>query len=244
MRNRIQFFSTYDMSISYHLQNAEEVIVKYHNGWRPLDVNDVIELYNIWLYVDNGIYMKSWSEDTLNEIKGYKDDIIPFFSKLVETTWARVYKQIDLSYRHNFWEIIDRFNIKSFVSKTTLEEALSENSYELRYLLQRERLVKKYDGLLAIMLKVNEYTAEWLLSEFVEEDKFGSREHLYFPSSLTLQDREEIISAYLDRPEPNLNYVRLVLVAKKDSNLRLSDDVILKATNVERALNNQLINED
>jgi len=243
MRNRIQYFSTYDMSISYYLQNAEEIIVKYHKGWRPEEVNDVIELYNIWLFVDNGIYMKSWSEDTLNEIKGYKDDIIPFFSKLNESSWVGVYKQVDFSYRHNFWEIIDRFNIKSFISKATLDDALLENSYDLRYLLQRERLVKKNNELLATLLKENEHTAEWLLSEFVEDDKFGNHEHMYFPSALTLQDREDIISAYLDLPEPNLNYVRLVLVAKKDSNLRLSDDVVLKAKNVEGELNNKYFNE-
>lgn len=244
MRNRIQYFSTYDMSISYYLQNAEEIIEKYHKGWRPDDVNDVIELYNIWLFVDNGVYMKSWSEDTLNEIKGYKDVVIPFFAKLNESTWVEVYRQVDFAYRHNFWEIIDRFNIKSFISKATLDEALLENSYDLRYLLQRERLVKKYNELLAALLKVNEHTAEWLLSEFVEDDKFGNREHMFFPSALTLQDREDIISAYLDLPEPNLNYVRLVLVAKKDSNLKLSDDVVLKATNVERELNNKLFNGD
>ena len=243
MRNRIQYFSTYDMSISYYLQNAEEIIEKYHKGWRPDDVNDVIELYNIWLFVENNIYMKSWSEDTLNEIKGYKDDIIPFFSKLNELTWVEVYKQVDVSYRQNFWEIIDKFNIKSFISKATLDEVLLEDSYDLRYLLQRERMVKKNNELLATLLKENEHTAEWLLSEFVEDDKFGHREHMYFPSALTLQDRESIISAYLDLPEPNLNYVRLILVAKKDSNLRLSDDVVLKAKNVEGELNNKYFNE-
>lgn len=243
MKNRIQYFSTYDMSISYYLQNAEEIIVKYHKGWRPEEVNDVIELYNIWLFVDNGIYMKSWSEGTLNEIKGFKDDVIPFFANLNESTWVEVYKQVDFAYRHNFWEIIDRFNIKSFISKATLDEALLENSYDLRYLLQRERLVKKNNELLGTLLKENDHTAEWLLSEFVEDDKFGNHEHMYFPSALTLQDREDIISAYLDLPEPNLNYVRLVLVAKKDSNLRLSDDVVLKAKNVEGELNNKYFNE-
>ena len=100
------------------MAKKEEIIEKYHKGWRPEDVNDVIELYNIWLFVDNGINMKSWSENTLNEIKGYKDVIILFFSKLNQSTWVEVYKQVDFSYRHNFWEIIDRFNIKNFISRT------------------------------------------------------------------------------------------------------------------------------
>lgn len=82
MRNRVQFFSNYDLSISYYLQNAEEIIKKYHDGWRPTEVNDVIELYNILLFIANGIYMKSWTEETLQEIKGYKEVIIPFFSNM------------------------------------------------------------------------------------------------------------------------------------------------------------------
>ena len=243
MRNRVQYFSNYDMSISYYLQNAEEIIKKYHDGWRPTEVNDVIELYNILLFIANGIYMKSWTEETLQEIKGYKEVIIPFFSNMNDDSWVLIYKQTDFEYRHNFWEIIDRFNIKCSVDYATLKDAIAGNTYDLRYVLQRERLVKKYDKILAQLLKENEYTAEWMLSEFVEDDKFGSREHIYFPTSLTLQDRENIISAYLDSPEPNLNYVRLILVAKKDANLKLSDDVVLKAKTVERTLNNKYFND-
>lgn len=244
MKDRIQYFSTYDMSISYYLQNAEEIIEKYHDGWRPDEVNDVIELYNIWLFIENGIYMKNWSEDTLREIKGYKEVIIPFFSALKKGTWVGIYKEVNFEYRRNFWEIVDRFNIKSFIDMETLCEALADNSSDLRYILQRERLVKKYDKMLGLLLKENEHTAEWLLSEFVEEDKFDNHEHIYIPASLTLQEREDIISAYLDKSEPNLNYVRLVLVAKKDANLKLSDDVVLKAKNVERTLNNKYFNEN
>lgn len=51
MKDRIHFFSTYDMSISHYLQQAEEVIAKYSRGWRPNEINDVIELYNIWQFV-------------------------------------------------------------------------------------------------------------------------------------------------------------------------------------------------
>lgn len=230
------------MSISYNLNNAEEIITKYHNGWRPIEVNDVLELYNIWLFVDNGIYKNDWPDDVLSEIKGFKYDIISFFSSLKEITWVNVYKQIDFSYRHNFWEIIDIFNIKSFITKSTLCEAFSENSYELRYMLQRDRLVKKYNALLADMLKRNDFAAEWLLSEFVEDDKFGTHERMYFPSALTLKDREDIISTYLDLPEPNLNYVSLALVAKNGPNLKISDEVVLKAKKVERDLSNQYFN--
>ena len=115
---------------------------------------------------------------------------------------------------------------------------MSGVQYELVYVLQRKRLVKKYDGILARLLKKNENTAEWLLSEFVQQ-KDNSRSSFSFPSSLSLSDRESIISEYLDRLEPNLNYVGLVLEAKRDANLSLSDDVVYKAKVKARELNDK-----
>lgn len=244
MRDRIQFFSTYDMSISHYLQQAEEVIAKYSSGWRPNEINDVIELYNIWQFVDHGIYMKDWSDRTLQEIRGYKEPIIRFFTDIDREIWPDTYKQIEHGYRHCFWEIIDQFNITGFMTLESVKAAISENDYELIDILRRERLVRKHDKIVAQLLLENEKTAEWLLTEFVEENNLGEREHLFFPTSLTLKDREKIISDYLDTEEPNLNYVRLVIVAKKDANLRLSDEVVLKAMTVERQLNEKYFNKE
>ena len=129
MRDRIHFFSTYDMSISHYLQQAEEVIAKYSSGWRPNEINDVIELYNIWQFVDHGIYMKDWPESTLQEIKGYKEPIIRFFTGIDKETWPDTYKQIEHGYRHCFWEIIDLFNITGFI---TLESGIRDQGDGIR----------------------------------------------------------------------------------------------------------------
>ena len=242
MRDRVHFFSTYDMSISFYLPMAEEVIKKYQGGWRPTDVNDVIELYNIWLFVDNDVYMKSWTEETLHIIrKDFKNEVIRYFNGIGKTSWMDVYKQIEIGYRKYFWEIIDKFNIDGFITLDNLQEAFSENDYELIDLLHQSRLVNKHQQTVATLLKENSHTAEWLLQEFVQEDKLHSHEHLYFPKALTLEERETIISKYLDSANPNLNYVRLVLLAKKDANLRLSDVLRLKATKLERKLNEEVL---
>jgi len=205
-------------------------------------VNDVIELYNIWLFVDNNVYMKSWSEETLQIIrKDFKTEIIRYFIGLGKASWVDVYKQIEMGYRKCFWEIIDKFNIDEFISLDNLREAFSENDSELIDLLHQSRLVNKHQQTVTTLLKENSHTAEWLLREFVEEDKLHSHEHLYFPKTLTLEDREAIISEYLDSANPNLNYVRLVLLAKKDTNLRLSAPLLLKATNLEKKLNEEVL---
>lgn len=69
MREKVHYYSKYDMSIPFNLQRVDAVIEKYKAGWRPGDVNDVMELLNIWLLVDNGVPAMDWSEDTLQLIR-------------------------------------------------------------------------------------------------------------------------------------------------------------------------------
>ncbi len=242
MRERVYFYSKYDMSIPFELKKAVDVVEKYTGGWRPSDVNDVIELYNIWLFVENGVvYGAGWSEEKLALIqKVFKEEVIRFFAELEKGTWVSVFKQVDIEYTHNFWEILDRFNYGGILDLETLKDAFSERSWDLRELLQQERLVNRHQQAVAGLLKENDRSAEWLLQEYVQYDDVHDHKMLFFPKSLSFQDREEIISRYLDAERPNLNYVRLVLQARKDANLRLSDVLRLKAKKVEQRLNEEL----
>ena len=242
MEERVHFYSTYDMSIPINIERADMVIEKYKQGWRPESINDVIELYNIWLFVENNIRKTDWDDNKLGMIKNaFKTEVIRYFSKLSRETWAAAYNQIEIGERQYFWEIIDRFGIDGLIDENTLKESLSDNAWELRELLQYERLVNRYQQIITILLKENESTAEWLLQEFVEENSLHNHDRMYFPKSLTFQDREDIISRYLDSEKANLNYVRLVMLAKKDSNLRLSDAVRLKADRLEKKLNEEVL---
>lgn len=241
MRDQVHYYSTYDMSIPFELKKAGEVVEKYKAGWGPGDVNDVIELYNIWLFVENGVYRTDWTEETLELVRTeFKEEVAHFFSGLQKGTWVNVFKQVDVEYTHCFWEILDRFSFGGILDVDTLRDAFSEKTWELRELLQQERLVNQHQKAIAELLKENEHAAEWLLQEYVQDDDIYDRKKLFFPKALSFQDREEIISRYLDTERPNLNYVRLVLLARKDANLRLSDALRLKASKVEQRLNEEL----
>ena len=243
MRDRVHYFSKFNMSGSFYWERAANVIYNYQAGWRPEDINDVVELYNIWLFVKNGVHDKTWTCGILETVFGFKEYVITAFSQLVKDSWASTYEQVDIEYRRYFWEIIDNFNISCKITEETLEQAVSKSPHELAFILSRKRLVKKYDACLARLLMKNENTAEWLLSEFIKQ-KDNSNQSLAFPPSLSLNDRECIISKYLDRQAPNPNYVQLVLEAKRDANLNLSDAVIYKAKLKIRELNNKYFTEN
>lgn len=240
MREKVHYYSKYDMSIPFNLQRAEAVIEKYKAGWRPESVNDVMELHNIWLFVDNGVPAKDWSEEILQLIRtDFKGEVVRFFSALTRDTWVEVFKQTEIDYKHCFWEILDRFNIHGLLDVETVRDAISGSPWELRDLLHQERLVHQNERMIVVLLKENENSAEWLLQEYVEEDSLDSHKKFFFPRSLTFQDKEDIISRYLDGEKPNLNYVRLIQMARMDSNLRLSDRLRLKAQKVEKRLNEE-----
>ena len=240
MRYRVDYYSKYDMSIPFNLQLADAVIEKYETGWRPDSVNEVIECYNIWLFVENGVPAKDWTEDVLELIRtDFKREVVRFFTALSRNTWVSVFKQIDSEYNHYFWEIVDRYNIHSLFDVETIRDAIADSPWRLGGILQQERLVTQNQQALVELLKENKNTAEWLLQEYVQEDSLHSKKKYYFPKILTFEDKEDIISRYLDSERPNLNYVRLILVAKTDSNLRLSDQVRLKAKRVEKRLNDE-----
>lgn len=240
MRDKVHYYSKYDMSIPFNLQRADAVIEQYKTGQRPESVNDVIELYNIWLFVENGVSAKDWSEGTLQLIRTqFKREVVRFFSSLTRETWVSVFKQTDIDYKHCFWKILDRFNINGLLDVDTVREAIAGSTWELRDLLHQERLVDQNQQTIVVLLKENENSAEWLLQEYVQEDELDSKKKYFFPKALTFQDKEDIISRYLDGEKPNLNYVRLIQLAKTDSNLRLSDKLRLKAKKVEKRLNDE-----
>ena len=240
MREKVHYYSKYDMSIPFNLQRADAVIGKYKVWWKPGVVNDVMELHNIWLFVDNGVPARDWSEDTLQLIcTEFKGEVVRFFSALTRDSWVAVFKQTEIDYKHCFWEILDRFNIHGLLDVETVWDAILGSPWELRDLLRQERLVDKNQKTIVVLLKENENAAEWLLQEYVQEDSLDNDKKYYFPKALTFQDKEDIISRYLDGAKPNLNYVRLIQLARTDSNLRMSDNLRLKAKKVEKRLNDE-----
>src|SRR5690606_26524375 len=76
-----------------------------------------------------------------------------------------------------------------------------------------------------------------LLSQF-EEEHSSERPKLCFPASLKDNDKEAMVLNYLDSPNANLNYVRLVVKART---LKISNKTRLKAKRLEKKLNDEIL---
>ena len=192
-------------------------------------------------FVEHGKYPEGWDESRVSGIKQYKAKVAAYFSQLKSEDFPVFYKDADIEYESTIWQIIDQFKIKGLITENELREILKDETWRLKDLLEFRWIVENNNGLLTQLLKENGNTAEWLLDQYVAEDKFGNKTTLFFPKSLSLQDKDEIIHRYVNSDDANLNYVRLVLQAKRSSEFSLSPQTIKDARIRERELNEEVL---
>ena len=94
MQDRIRFFSKEDLSLSYYMSMAEGVVDEYSNGRHPSDINDYLEMYEITMFVENGIYSDKWDEKKRKEILGYSSSIAKYLSSLTSASLPSVYSSL------------------------------------------------------------------------------------------------------------------------------------------------------
>lgn len=236
MNNRVHFFSPGDMSSYSNLQIADRIIGSFFEGKEYTNVNEVIELYHIRQFVDNGIVLKAWSKEFVAKTDVFKKIVFTYFNSIPQHKLQEVYASVDFDYKETFWKIIDVFDVRGILNKENLTAICRSDKFTLLYILRCSRIVKYYNTTLAALLKEHENAAEWLLDYYVaKHDELGERESICIPPALSVDDKEEIIAKYIDRGmDANLNYVELVINAKDNKgNLTISPKTRLKAHKLE-----------
>lgn len=56
-RNRVHYYSQYDLSIEWNLQQIEELLQDFDASGFIKDLNDIIELYHIKKHIDYGNHL-------------------------------------------------------------------------------------------------------------------------------------------------------------------------------------------
>lgn len=238
---RVHYYSEYDMSIPMHIERMANVVRGYEEGKQPDGINDYLEIFHIVQFIEHGKYPQDWNENKIAAIKQYKGKVATYFSHLQSNDLPVIFGKIERDYESTIWQIIDLFKIKGFITENGLREILKEKNWLLKDLLEHRWIVEQNQSLLAALLKENEHTAEWLLDQYVAEDKIENKTTLFFPKSLSLQDKDEIIRRYVNSDDANLNYVRLVLQAKRSPEFSLSPQTIKDARIRERELNEEVL---
>lgn len=235
--NRVEFYSKEDLAGGYQLSKAEPLL-KGNKQPNYSDINDILELYNIKKYFDNELYLNKWTqEDVVNfkqKVTEFGKSVGLFISNMNDTNVIDLYAKVLRGYIDDFWEVVNNQTAFKRISKDNFKTILSKEPHVIHTILHHKQLVEYYDSEIRTLLLTYSQSAEILLSIYEVQDDF--RKNLKFiPKSLSLTDKENIISTYLDSQDVNLNYIELIQNARNRSDFKISDKTRLKAKRVHKS---------
>lgn len=126
---RIKFYSEYDLSFAFHMKRAELFFQNWEQNIGKLDINTILELYNIRKYFCIDKIADMWAEGQFQEYKK-KADQIPgiigrFCTSVPDADWLSIHKTVDTIYIEDFWGIIDDYKVYEKLAQALLKASLT-----------------------------------------------------------------------------------------------------------------------
>ncbi|MCL9660634.1 hypothetical protein L2089_08055 [Paenibacillus hunanensis] len=231
---KIKFFSPNDLSSGLNLQKSAVVLNDYDRKIKEIhNINDVIEIYNIKQFFDNTLYLSTWTPEDIEKFKKIINTIFSATAKYIQSindqNIDHIYKEVIFYYKSDFWQLIDKFKAYKNISGNIIESLLMDSKIRLSDLLKYKNITEYYGVELKRYMLSDNSTAEILLDKY-EIKHFREKEEIYFPKELSSEDKEKIISQYIDSDKSNLNYLRLIKnVQSNKDKLEISSEILLKA---------------
>lgn len=231
------FCSKEDMAGSRQLKKGEDIL-RNPTKSNYTNINDVLELYNIKKYIDNDLYLHGWTPKDITNFKQkvseYGKIIGQFMSNIDDSNVIQLYEDTCREYISSFWELVNNQSIFKRISNTNLNLILSKEPHIIRTILSHKKIVEHYNTELRNFLLTYSGAAEILLSIYEVKDEFRN-DQKFVPKSLSIEDKENIISDYLDSDNTNLNYIGLIQNVKSRSDFKISDKTRLKAKRLQES---------
>lgn len=240
----VEYYKGPDLAKGYMLDKAKEIYEELAIGHTIENINEVIELYNIIKYVKDDtflLYLGEDKEEWLKEKNGVANSLVGKYINQHSDILAE-YEEVDFRYKESFWEIIENRKL-SDITEGRFKMFLVKLDVFAWQIFKQYKLVMKYDVELREYMLINpEGSTNLLLDKYLLKHR-SVREESYLPQSLTTEDKEQIISTYLDLDKPNLNYTRLLSNVQSTKEFALDTRVKLKAKRVSERLESGLFKD-
>lgn len=230
----VKFYSEHDLSGGYNLGKAELVLNNYDYNNEDIDINQVLELYNIKQYIDRGLHLTTWDDYQFAKYRE-KSKTIPmitgkFFAKIDGENLAEYYGQLCVTYVEDFWQLVCDNKVYVRIEKNVIATLLSQNIIALWQILRHEKIVKYFGKEIASYMKTIDKSAELLMTQYLSMRKDNMVKY-YFPAELTSQDKKEVLQKYVVSENANPNYLKLLENAQSTIELPVGDRLRLEARN-------------
>ena len=195
-------------------------IMKTFDKDKEYSVNEVLELYNVLLYLqdyvdDERLTLELKKIVNNDNIKKLNAILGKFFRTINNDNIVEVIRQVDLRYRECFWKLVEKFKVYELISNDTFSEILKHEKVIIWQILKNKKIVSKFDSELKDLLLSNVQQAVEILVDFY----FSKKElKISLPKSLSLTDKEQLFSKYIESEHPNMGLLETIshLPVKKE----------------------------
>lgn len=224
MKDRIKFFSKYDMSIGFYLKPLKKKLDEFDDTIEYNDINDVLELKNIKQFVENNIFHKDWTEQEITKYKkmNFLKVMRKFFGNITDENIMIEISEVDSMYIEDFWEIFDCFKIYKKIDKNIFKDILDSKKHTIHYILYYKSIVQYYDNIIKnYLLSHNDDSVELYLNQYFKL-KENNQKPIFFPQSLTKKEKEGQLNLYVTEDFKKINYFQTILKSFSHEELGLS----------------------
>lgn len=227
--DRIRFYGNTDLSIGIGYEKAKKILDEFDVGETYNDINDVIELYNIYQIFTSGAVKEEYIRPYAAKVKDLMHIISRFFQKIDDDSLRAQYSSVCKAYCSSFWELFVKFKLYDKISSSALRQLLEEDQMSLYNILRRKKLVLQYDLMLAQNMREFGKTAEILIKKYLEKRDDSSKGNVYIPPSLRPAEFETILNDYMESDNPNIGFLQLLAKSQSGNEFPISDELRLKA---------------
>lgn len=228
----VKFFSAEDLSTGYNLQKSEIVINNFDETKTITDINHVLELYNILKLFKSGVKLKTWDNDYYDKltsiVKKFPSFIGLYFSNINDENICALYCSVSRAYINSFWDIFEHYGIYKHISSIGFKKLITSNKVYLEHILIHKKIVNAYDKEITEYMFETNKSAELIIKHFLVKTEKNENEY-FFPKNLTPEDKVDLVIRYIDSPDPNTNYLDVIIKGKYSVEFPLTDKIRLSA---------------
>lgn len=192
---------------------------------QPVDVNEAIELFNVYRLLGHPALKEEIRNKYKTVIKEYMPYVAKYFKSICNDNFVTECEEVDGSYIDDFWLLFEKFSVYEKVEDNRFAEYVNKSTTVLYHILKHEKIVNHYGVILADCLRKSKQTARIILHVYMEK----SSERWYVPSQLRPEEYEGLLQEYIDSGNPGIGELEVISVYQSTKQCPISDRLRLAA---------------
>lgn len=233
MYHRVKYYPPNDFAFGLGLDRMEQI---YSSDITEItkDINDIIELYNISIYFDNGVQNKAWSTSDCENYKEFASKIKPlvfaFFNSITDDNIISIIESLYTLYFDDFWVMFDKTKLWNKISKQRFGDILNNDKCNIRSILHYKNIVEKYADEIKKYL-LSDLNAANIL---IDQNCNNGKHRIFLPSNINLSDKECIFTNYINSDSPNPNILNDIYLTEIPISPKVKLNAKRTADNLEK----------